>query len=175
MVGRVVGVSGTGIAGLSLVVYARLLGAERVVCVGRRQDRCRLATDLGATDTAIAGPEADALFRQLGGADVVFEASGKADAIAGAYRWARSGGRFIIYSAPEAPVPLDIMGSPREAVLTVSRPREGAVLPGVVKMLESGVIPRKSFLTGTYAFDEIGDAFAAIEQGAVVKALVRFG
>jgi len=175
MVGRVVGVSGTGIAGLSLVVYARLLGAERVVCVGRRQNRCRIATDLGATDTAIAGPDADALFRQLGGAHVVFEASGKADAIAAAYRWARPGGRFIIYSAPEAPVPLDIMGSPREAAFTVSRPREGAVLPGVVKMLESGVIPREPFLTATYPFDEIGDVFAAIERGAVVKALVRFG
>ena len=41
MVGAVVGVSGTGIAGLSLVAYARLLGAERVVCVGRRPERAR--------------------------------------------------------------------------------------------------------------------------------------
>ena len=43
MVGGVVGISGTGIAGLSLVVYARLLGAARVVCVGRREERTRLA------------------------------------------------------------------------------------------------------------------------------------
>ncbi len=174
MVGRVVGVSGTGVAGLSLVAYARLLGAERVVCIGRRRDRTALASDLGATDTAIAGPEADGLFRELGGADVVFEASGKADAIAAAYRWARPRGRFIIYSAPEAPVPLDVMASPREAALTVSRPREGAVLPGVVTMLESGLIPRERFVTGVYPFDQIGDVFAAAEQGAVVKALVRF-
>jgi 2-desacetyl-2-hydroxyethyl bacteriochlorophyllide A dehydrogenase len=174
MTGRVVGVSGTGIAGLSLVAYARLLGAERVVCVGRRQERARLAIDLGATDTAMAGPEADGLFRELGGADLVFEASGKAQAIAAAYRWARPGGRLIIYSAPEAPVPLDVMASPREVSLTVARPREAAVLQGVVRMLESGLVPRERFLSGTYPFDEIGNAFAAIEEGAVVKALVRF-
>ena len=175
MVGRVVGVSGTGIAGLSLVVYARLLGAERVVCVGRRSERTRRAADLGATDTAIAGPEADSLFRGLGGADVVFEASGKAAAIDAAFRWVRPGGRLIIYSAPDEPVPLDVMAAPRNASLIVSRPQEAAVLERVVKMVESGVIPRELFLSTSYSFEQIGEAFEAIDRGSVVKALVRFG
>jgi 2-desacetyl-2-hydroxyethyl bacteriochlorophyllide A dehydrogenase len=174
MVGGVVGVSGTGIAGLSLVVYARLLGAERVVCVGRRQERTQRALDLGATDVAIAGPEADSLFRDLGGADVVFEASGKASAVDSAYRWVRPGGRLIIYSAPDEPVPLDVMAAPRNASLIVSRPQEGAVLERVVKMVESGVIPRELFLSASYPFDHIGEAFEAIDSGAVVKALVKF-
>ncbi len=175
MVGGVVAVSGTGIAGLSLVAYARLLGAARVVCVGRRAERTRLARDLGATDVALSGPEADALLADLGGADVVFEASGKAPAIGLAYRWVRPGGRLLIYSAPEAPVPLDVMASPRNAALIVARPREAAVLEPVVKLVESGVIPRDLLLSGPYSFDRIGEAFAAIEAGTVVKTMVRFG
>jgi 2-desacetyl-2-hydroxyethyl bacteriochlorophyllide A dehydrogenase len=175
MVGGVVGVSGTGIAGLSLVAYARLLGADRVVCVGLREERTRRAIKLGATDVAMAGPEADALFRQLGGADVVFEASGKASAVDSAHRWVKAGGRLIIYSAPDEPVQLNVMAAPRNASLIVSRPREGAVLEGVVKMLESGLIPRELFLSGSYPFDRIGDAFEAIDNGTVVKALVKFG
>jgi 2-desacetyl-2-hydroxyethyl bacteriochlorophyllide A dehydrogenase len=175
MVGGVVGVSGTGIAGLSLVAYARLLGAARVVCVGRRQERTRQALELGATDVALAGPQADALFRDLGGADVVWEASGKAPAVDSAYRWVRPGGRLIIYSAPEVPVPLDVMAAPRNASLVVARPREAAVLESVVKMVESGVIPRDLLVSGTYPFERIGDAFQAIGDGAVVKALVKFG
>ncbi len=175
MVGGVVGVSGTGIAGLSLVAYARILGAARVVCVGRREERTRRALDLGATDVAMAGPEADSLFGDLGGADVVFEASGKAPAVDSAYRWVRPGGRLIIYSAPEVPVPLDVMAAPRNASLIVARPREGAVLGSVVKMVESGVIPRDLVLSGSYPFERIGEAFEAIDNGAVVKALVKFG
>jgi threonine dehydrogenase-like Zn-dependent dehydrogenase len=175
MVGTVVGVSGTGIGGLSLVAYARLLGAERVVCVGRRESRTRLALQLGATDAVIAGPEADALFRDLGGADVVFEASGKAPAVDSAFRWLRPGGRLIIYSAPEEPVALDVMAAPRNASLIVSRPREGAVLESVVRMVESGLVPRELIVSGSYPFDRIHDAFADIDKGVVVKALVTFG
>lgn len=174
MVGNVVGVSGTGVAGLSLVAYARLLGAHKVVCVGRREDRTRLALGLGATDVAISGTEADSLFRELGGAHVVFEASGKPTAIDAAFRWVRPGGRLIIYSAPEEPVPLNVMAAPREASLVVSRPREGAVLERVVAMIESGLIPRDWFLSKTFSFDQIGDAFVEIETGSIIKALVRF-
>ena len=175
MVGAVVGVSGTGIAGLSLVAYARLLGAARVVCVGRRAERTQRALELGATDVAISGPEAASLFRELGGADVVFEASGKAPAVDAAYRWLRPGGRLIIYSAPEVPVPLDVMAAPRNASLVVARPREAAVLEPVVRMVESGLIPRDLVLSGSYPFERIADAFAEIDKGTVVKALVRFG
>ena len=123
----------------------------------------------------MAGPEADALFRDLGGADVVFEASGKASAVGSAYRWARPGGRLIIYSAPEELVALDVMASPRNASLIVSRPREAAVLESVVKMVESGLVPRELILSGSYPFERIGDAFEAIDKGEVVKALVKFG
>jgi threonine dehydrogenase-like Zn-dependent dehydrogenase len=174
MVGNVVGVSGTGIAGLSFVFYARLLGAERVVCVGRRPERTRLAVELGATDIAMAGEGAGSLFRDLGGADVVFEASGSEAGIASSYRWARPGGRLIIYSAPEAPVPLDVMGSPRDASLVIARPREGAVMKSVLQMLESGMVPREKLVSGTYPLERIGEAFDDIDQGLVVKALVRF-
>jgi 2-desacetyl-2-hydroxyethyl bacteriochlorophyllide A dehydrogenase len=175
MVGRVVGVSGTGIAGLSLVAFARLLGAKIVVCVGRRNERLQRALDLGATHTAAAGPDAGSLFRELGGADVVFEASGNAPAVDTAYRWVRPGGRLVIYSAPEEPVPLNVMSAPREASLIVARPREGAVLASVVRLVESGALPGELFLSGTYPLERIGDAFTAIDDGSVVKALITFG
>jgi 2-desacetyl-2-hydroxyethyl bacteriochlorophyllide A dehydrogenase len=175
LVGGVAGISGTGIAGLSLTAYARLLGARAVVCVGRRPERLERARELGATHTAIAGPEADALFRELGGADVVFEAAGKPAAVDAAFRWVRPGGRLIIYSAPDAPAPLDVMAAPRRAALIVAQPREGDVLRSVVTLVESGALPREMFLSGRYPFERIDDAFAAIDAGSVVKALVTFG
>src|SRR6185437_8381745 len=168
MTGRVVGISGTGIAGLSLTAYARLLGARAVVCVGRRAERLERARELGATHTALAGPEADGLFRELGGADVVFEAAGTPPAVDAAFRWVRPGGRLIIYSAPDAPAPVNVMAAPREASLIVARPREGDVLRSVVTLVESGALPRELFLSARYPFARIGDAFAAIDAGSVV-------
>jgi Zn-dependent alcohol dehydrogenase len=67
------------------------------------------------------------------------------------------------------------MAAPRNASLIVARPREAAVLDAVVKMVESGIIPRDLVLSGSYPFDRIAEAFAAIDKGAVVKALVKFG
>jgi 2-desacetyl-2-hydroxyethyl bacteriochlorophyllide A dehydrogenase len=175
MTGGVVGVSGTGIAGLSLTAFARLLGAKAVVCVGRRAERLERARALGATHTALAGPDADALFRELGGADVVFEAAGKPPAVDAAFRWVRPGGRLIIYSAPDAPAPLNVMAAPRRASLIVAQPREGDVLRAVVTLVESGALPRDHFLSARYPFGKIGDAFSDIDEGSVVKALVTFG
>lgn len=174
MVGSVVGICGTGIAGLSLVLYASLLGAARIVCVGRRAERTNRALELGATDVAIAGMEADRMFRELGGADIVWEASGHAAAIESAYRWLRPGGRLIIYSAPDQPATFNVMAAPRNTALTVASPQEGSVLRQVVSMLKRGVIPRSKFLSASYPFDEIEDAFHAIDRGDVVKAVIRF-
>jgi len=174
MVGSVVGISGTGIAGLSLALYARLLGASRVVCVGRRTERIQLALELGATDVAIAGVEAERTFHEVGGADVVWEASGQASAIDPAYRWLRPGGRLIIYSAPDEPAMFNVMAAPRNTALTVAGPQEGSVLRQVVRMLETGLIPRGRFVSATYPFDHIEDAFDAIDHGDVLKVLIRF-
>ena len=57
----------------------------------------------------------------------------------------------------------------------MARPREEAVLEPVVRMVEAGVVPRDLLLSGSYPFDRIADAFAAIDKGTVVKALVKFG
>jgi threonine dehydrogenase-like Zn-dependent dehydrogenase len=173
MVDRVVGVNGTGIAGLSFVLYARLLGASRVICVGRRRDRLRLAESLGATEVALAGREAKELFDALGGAEVVLDASGSATAIGEAYRWVRDEGLLAIYSSPEEDVPLNVLGGPRDAEVVVPRPNEGAVMAQVVKMLEAGVIPRETFLSARVSLADIDGAFEAIADGAVVKALIR--
>jgi Zn-dependent alcohol dehydrogenase len=44
-----------------------------------------------------------------------------------------------------------------------------------VNLVESGALPREFFISGTYPFRRIYDAFAAIDDGSVVKALVTFG
>ena len=173
LLGKIVVVVGTGIAGLSMISYAKLLGAGSVIAVGRRQQRLDLALELGA-DRAVLAADAAAALRELGGADFVFEASGQAAMIAESYRWLKRGGQEIVYSAPDSATELNLFLGPREATLSVASPDEAAVLPGILRLVQAGVIETDRYLTHRYPFAEIDTAFAAIAAGDVVKAMISF-
>jgi 2-desacetyl-2-hydroxyethyl bacteriochlorophyllide A dehydrogenase len=171
LLGARVAVVGTGIAGLSFVRYAKLLGAETVLAVGRRLERLALATDLGADVVALAD-QAEAAAAGLGGVDVVFEASGQASMTAAGYRWVRSGGKVVVYSAPDTAAEIDLFTGPRDVELTVASTHEAAVLPQMVRLVETGAIDPEVFLTHRYPFDDMPRAFDEIARGGVVKAVV---
>jgi threonine dehydrogenase-like Zn-dependent dehydrogenase len=175
VLGKTVAVTGTGIAGLSFVTYAKLLGAATVVAVGRRTQRLELAERLGADLSVLTdGDSAEAMMSSLGGLDFVFEASGQAPMVGRAYKWLKSGASEVIYSAPEAKADIDLMNGPRDASVIVASTHETAVLPGIVRMVERGVIDRDTFLTHRFDFADIEAGFAEIARGDVVKALVTF-
>ncbi len=171
-----VGVVGTGIAGLSFIRYAKLLGAARVVAIGRRPERLALAERLGADAVASSlddGPERAAAV--TGGLDVVFESSGDASMIGRAHGWLRRGGRTLVYSAPETPSSIDLWSGPRDAALIVASTDETAVLPQVVGLTAAGVLERDLFVSHRYPFADIERAFADVDEHRdVVKAMLTF-
>lgn len=173
VLGKSVAVVGTGIAGLSFVRFAGLLGAAHVTAVGRRQARLDVASRLGA-DGVVLAEDADALMRERGGVDYVFEASGQASMTARAYTWVRPGGHVVVYSAPDTPAEIDLFSGPRDVELTVASTHETAVLAGMVRMVDGGVIDRDEFLTHRYPFSDITRAFDDIARGDVVKAMIAF-
>jgi L-iditol 2-dehydrogenase len=172
VLGATVVVVGTGIAGLSLMRYASLLGAARVIGVGRRPERLDQAARAGATETLLADDAVGELARRRH-ADIVFEASGQASMVGTEYGWLRPGGRLVVYSAPADTAELDLMAAPRDVSLSVASTHETAVLPGILHLVESGYLDVDSFVTTRVDLSDIGDAFDAIDRGDVVKAMVR--
>lgn len=173
LLGRNVAVVGTGIAGLSMISYAKLLGAARVVAVGRRKERLELARAVGA-DEALLGVDARRAAADLGGFDVVFEASGQADMAAAGFGWLKPGGQCVVYSAPDTPAAVDLFASPRDATLSVASTAEASVLPGILRLVETGALDLDTFVTHRYPFADIDRAFADIANGSVVKAMITF-
>lgn len=167
-------VVGTGVAGLSLMRFASLLGAARVIGVGRRAERLDAAARAGATETMLAGDAAEGLARRRE-ADIVFEASGQASMVDVEYGWLRPGGRLVVYSAPEDTAALDLMAAPRDVTLTVAATRETAVLPNVARLVQSGFLAVEEYVSLRVDLPDIAGAFDAIERGEVVKAMVRLG
>src|SRR3954471_18902578 len=87
-------VFGAGMVGLGAVAGARLMGAERIICVDLSDDRLELARGQGATDTWIGGPDTvQRVLDETGGmgADYTFEATGIVSVMRQAVESARMG------------------------------------------------------------------------------------
>ncbi|MBS1871055.1 MAG: alcohol dehydrogenase catalytic domain-containing protein [Actinobacteria bacterium] len=87
-------VFGAGMVGLGAVAGCRLAGAERIVCVDLSQERLRLASGQGATDTFVGGEDAvQRILDMTGGfgADYTFEATGNVHVMRQAVEAARMG------------------------------------------------------------------------------------
>ncbi|WP_460748038.1 zinc-binding dehydrogenase [Myceligenerans cantabricum] len=108
--GRTVAVVGDGAVGLSAVLAAKQLGAERIIVFSRHADRQRLALEFGATDVVTErGRDGAAKVRELTGgygAHGVVEAVGTQEAMWQAIRSTRPGG-YVGYVGVAHGVQLD--------------------------------------------------------------------
>ena len=92
--GTTCAVFGAGMVGLGAVAGCRLAGAERIVCVDLSEDRLKLATGQGATETMVGGPDAVQQILDMTdgfGADYTFEATGLVAVMRQAVESARMG------------------------------------------------------------------------------------
>src|SRR3954453_2283190 len=116
--GDVVAVVGDGAVGLSAVLAARRLGAERIIAMSRHQDRQELARTFGATDiVAERGDEAIEKVKEMTagvGVDAALECVGTGQAMNTALGIARPGSTVGYVGVPhgvELPVPTLFFGN----------------------------------------------------------------
>ena len=153
-------VMGDGAVGLCGVIAAKMRGATRIIAMSRHEDRAALAREFGATDIVPErGQEAiDKVLEMTGGygADAVLECVGSKqsfDTAIGAE--GTFYGNIGIKGGPAPVRHYDIDGGLLDAVL------KGEINPGRV-------------FTAEYDLDHIQDAYEAMDQRKVIKALIRF-
>ncbi|MEY9963485.1 threonine dehydrogenase-like Zn-dependent dehydrogenase [Streptacidiphilus sp. MAP12-16] len=122
--GDSVTVIGDGAVGLSAVISAKLLGAERIILMGRHIQRTDLGREFGATDVVAGrGQDGVAALRELTGGtgtDRVLECVGLKDALVQSAGVVRDGGTISRVGAPQYPeVPFGFMEFLRNITLTV--------------------------------------------------------
>ena len=127
--GMTVAVVGDGAVGLSGVLSARQLGAERIIALSRHEPRQKVATEFGATDIVPErGDDAVARIRDLTdgvGADAVLECVGTGEAMSQAIRSTRAGGGvgFVGRGIPHHGRAACHQGLPAPESSQVTRPR----------------------------------------------------
>jgi threonine dehydrogenase-like Zn-dependent dehydrogenase len=176
--GDVVAVVGDGAVGLSAVLAARRLGADRIIALSRHPDRQAIAKEFGATDVLEArGDEATEAVMDLTrgiGADASLECVGTPQAIATAFAIARPGSTVGMVGAPHGDVPtaqtffrnVGWRGGPAPARIYIPELLDdvlsGAINPGLVLDYETDL-------------DHVADAYAAMDERRAIKSLIRVG
>ncbi|MCI0627188.1 MAG: alcohol dehydrogenase catalytic domain-containing protein [Acidobacteria bacterium] len=175
--GSTVAVFGCGGIGLSIIMGARIAGAERIVAVDPNRLRQGTALRLGATD-AIGPQEGDLLALQPEGYDYVFEAVGQTDVMEMAVRVTGIGGTVVIIGAtgPQEKFSiqsLDWVVKQRKMLGCLT----GSVRPNIdfdcyFRLYRRGLLDLDSLVTSKLPLNDVAKAFARSESADGIRTIV---
>lgn len=176
--GDTVAVVGDGAVGLSGVLAAKLLGAERIIVLGSiHADRQQLARKWGATDViTVRGDDAVKELHKLTdgyGADAVLECVGTKDSTETAFAVAKAGAIVGRVGVPHD-APVDAQETFYRNVGMRGGPAPARhYIPELLQAVVDGSINPGEVFDLTTDLDHVADAYAAMDERRAIKALLR--
>lgn len=170
-------VVGDGAVGLSGVIAAKELGAERIIAMSRHESRQKLALEFGATDIVTErGEEGIARVRELTngvGADSVLECVGTQQSMQQALQSTRPGGSVGFVGMPH-----DVQIDGQQLFFSHVGLRGGpapvrAYLPDLIERVLSGRINPGKVFDLTLSLDEVAEGYKAMDERRAIKSLLR--
>jgi threonine dehydrogenase-like Zn-dependent dehydrogenase len=174
LAGKNVCVAGTGIAGLSIVMWARLLGAKTIVILGRRAERIALGKELGA-DIGVNVREQDPIAALKGNleVDLFLEAAGTQDQLRVGCSIVRPGGAIAVYGVPpDGKYDLEWKWLPSDVRFLQPTAEEHLAYADVVGMIIKEKVPVDKIMTHEWPLAEFDAAFTAVRGGGVIKGML---
>ena len=177
--GDTVAVVGDGAVGLSAVLAAKRLGAERIIALSRHESRQRLAREFGATDVVeVRGKEATAAVMEMTdgvGVDAALECVGTGQAMRTALAIARPGSVVGYVGVPHGvEFPVEQLFFRNKGVLGGPAPARAYIPELLDDVLEGRIDPGRVFDYAT-DLDGVADAYAAMDERRAIKSLLRVG
>ncbi|MEH3147395.1 MAG: L-idonate 5-dehydrogenase [Methylobacterium frigidaeris] len=179
LMGRRVLVTGAGPIGLLVMLAARRGGAAHVAVTDLIDEPLAAARRMGADETFNVAAGSEALSRAVaeqGGYDVAFEASGASPALNAAILAVRAGGIVVqVGSLPGGETPVLANRIMAREIDLRGAFRFGDVFGDAVTCLEKRLVDVRPLLTGRFAMDSAGDAFAAArDRTRNLKVVITF-
>jgi threonine dehydrogenase-like Zn-dependent dehydrogenase len=175
--GMTVAVVGDGAVGLSAVLAAKRLGAERIIALSRNPARQAVAREFGATDiVAERGEAAIEVIKQMTGGlgvEAALECVGTGESMATAFAIARSGSVVGAVGAPhDVVVPIDTVIFRNVGLRGGVAPARKYIPELLPDVLAGRINPGRIFDFET-DLDHIVDGYAAMDERRAIKTLVR--
>ncbi len=171
-------VVGDGAVGLSAVLAAKRLGAERIILMGRHSGRTALGREFGATDVvAERGAEGAARVRELTGGfgtHTVLECVGTLVTLETAFEVVRDGGTVSRVGAPQySEVQLGFPVFSRNITLTGGIAPVRAYIEELLPDVLDGVVEPGRVFDRTVGLDEVPEGYRAMADREALKVLVQ--
>jgi len=175
-------VVGLGGVGMNALMGGVVAGAERIVAVDLNADKLRLAKELGATDTFLAGNEdvIEAVREATGGGlDYVIETAGSIPAMNLAYSIAARGGTVVSAGLPASTATFSYL---QGALVSDEKRIMGSYMgscvpkrdiPRFIALYQRGKLPVQKLRSGYLGFEEINEGFDRLADGAVLRQVLR--
>jgi threonine dehydrogenase-like Zn-dependent dehydrogenase len=175
--GHTVVVVGDGAVGLSGVLAASQLGAERVIAMSRHEPRQEIARGFGATHVvAERGEEGEARIADLTdgvGADAVLECVGTDTAMRTAFTVARPGSTVGFVGVPHGvELPVRRMFQKNVGLAGGMAPVR-RYLPDLLERVLSGAIDPGRVFDLTVPMAEVADGYRAMDERRAIKVLLQ--
>lgn len=174
--GDTVAVIGIGGVGSSCLQIARAFGASEIIAVDVQDEKLQKAKTLGATQTVNAKHEnAVEKIKEITGGmgvDIAVEALGKPQTFLQCTQSVRDGGKAIMIGLTDSSArgEVDINRLVRRQIKIIGsyggRARQD--LPKLVKLAESGIFNLRAAVSRKCKFEEAGQAYQDLNQGAIV-------
>jgi S-(hydroxymethyl)glutathione dehydrogenase / alcohol dehydrogenase len=181
--GSTVAVVGCGGVGQAVIQGARIAGAARIIAVDPVPLKRDMALKLGATDVIDPGagdPVAQVQELTSGrGADYAFEVIGTPATVQQAFAMARAGGACIAVGVPRFDQEVSIPGM---AIVLQEKRLMGTMyggaqvkrdFPRLISLVEQGKLDLGDMVSRTIKLDEINDAFKAMQNGEVIRSVIK--
>jgi len=172
-------VIGAGPIGLSVIQFALVTGATLAV-MDVSEPRLAFCRDqLGVRHTVVAGPEAVAQIKAIGGGDlptIVIDATGNPTSMTGTFDLAAHGGRIVFVGLFQGDVTFnDPNFHRRELTLCGSRNALPQTFRDIIRLVEAGRIDTKPWITHRFALVDTPTVFPEKIAGnpAVLKAIIE--
>ena len=177
--GGVVAVVGDGAVGLSGVLAATRLGAERVIALSRNPVRQKLAREFGATELVAersdAATEAVKELTDGVGVDAVLECVGTGQSMETAISIARPGSMVGYVGVPHGvELPIGDMFFRNVGVRGGSAPVRAYIPELLPDVLQERINPGRVFDFAT-DLDGVAEAYEAMDERRAIKSLLRIG
>lgn len=181
--GDVVAVIGLGGVGLSCMLGARVVGAERIIAVDLSDDKLGLARQLGATDTFNAtdpGCAAAILAATGGGVDYAFEMAGSVKAMELGIKILGRGGSVVSAGLPPAVATFSCNHS---ALVGDEKSVRGSYMgscvperdvPSFIALYKQGRLPIDRLKSGLIRLDQINEGFDHLADATAIRQIIMF-
>jgi len=181
--GSRIAVIGLGGVGLNSLLGAQAASARTIIAIDMREDKLKLAKQLGATHTFLA-TDADIVEKVKaatgGGVDYAFEMAGSIPALELAWKITRRGGETITGGLPH---PTKTMSFSPTQMVGEERTLKGSYLgscvpvrdiPAYIELYKAGRLPVDRLMSDRIKLDDINEAFDRLAAGATVRQVVMF-